>query len=221
MNFFTPIVISLALILTACGGGGSSSSDSTSGSLPASRPAGTVSGVAFDSVVSGGTVSIYDFTTGTKGALLGSGQTGADGQFSIEIVTPDKPILIEVEGGAYLEEASGLQVQIDQSNGQKLSAVQLYQSGQPVTVNTTFFTTLATGLAEYLVQTQGRAVADAVQAANQQISTWAGFDIVKTSPLNVADPANRLIRIEISTCYQLLSMSQCLCVLPQMRLRIG
>ena len=31
----------------------------------------------------------------------------------------------------------------------------------------------------------------------------------------------KLIRIEISTCYQLLSMSQCLCVLPQMRLRIG
>ena len=191
MNIFTPIVIFLTLILTACGGGGSSSDGSTSGSLPGSRPAGTVSGVAFDGVVSGGTVSIYDFSSGSKGALLGSGQTGNDGLFSISIVTPDKPILIEVEGGAYLEEASGLQVQIDRSKDQKLSAVQLYQSGQPLTVNTTFFTTLATGLAEYLVQTQGRAVTDAVQAANQQISAWAGFDIVRTSPLNVADPANR------------------------------
>ncbi len=191
MKRFTPIVICLALLLTACGGGGSSSSGATSGSLPASRPAGTVSGVAFDGVVSGGTVSIYDFSHGSKGALLGSGQTGNDGLFSIAIVTPDKPVLVEVEAGAYLEEASGLQVQIDRTKGQKLSAVQLYQSGQPLTVNTTFFTTVAAGLAEYLVQGQGRAVTEAVQTANAQISAWAGFDIVATSPLNVADAANR------------------------------
>ncbi|HEB85710.1 MAG TPA: hypothetical protein ENI68_01645, partial [Gammaproteobacteria bacterium] len=189
MNYFTPIVIFLVLVLTACGG--SSGGGSTSGSLPTSRPAGTVSGVAFDGVVSGGTVSIYDFGSGSKGASLGSGQTGNDGQFSIEIITPDKPILIEVEGGAYLEEASGLQVQIDPSKDQKLSAVQLYQSGQPLIVNTTFFTTLATGLAEYSVQAEGRSAADAIQAANQEISGWAGFDVIKTLPIDVTDPVNR------------------------------
>jgi len=31
----------------------------------------------------------------------------------------------------------------------------------------------------------------------------------------------KLIRIDISKFYQLLSVSQCLCILPQMRLRIG
>ena len=187
MKRLIPLVLLLVAGLTACGGG---SGGDTSGSLPASRPAGTVSGVAFDGVVSGGTVSIYDFSSGSKGALLGSGQTAADGRFAVSIVTPDKPIIIEVAEGAYLEEASGLQVQIDPTKGQKLAAVQLYQSGQSVVVNTTFFTTLAAGLAEHLVE-EGRAVSDAVQTANAQLSAWAGFDIVATSPLNVADAANR------------------------------
>jgi hypothetical protein len=38
---------------------------------------------------------------------------------------------------------------------------------------------------------------------------------------NVARVVKKLIRSEISTCYLLLSMSQYLCVLPQMRLTIG
>ena len=96
MKRFTPIVICLAFLLTACGGGGASSSGSTWGSLPPTRPAGTVSGVAFDGVVSGGTVSIYDFSSGARGDLLGSGQTGTDGRFAISIVSSDTPILIEV-----------------------------------------------------------------------------------------------------------------------------
>ena len=39
--------------------------------------------------------------------------------------------------------------------------------------------------------------------------------------LHNAHMVKKVIRFEISTAYHLLSVSQCLCVLPQMKLRIG
>ncbi len=148
-----------------------------------------MTGTAFDGLIIGGDVSIYDFTGAVKGALLGSGKTDNKGLYSISIISPDRPILIEIEGGFYLEEASGLKVQMDRAKNYKLSAVQFYQSGVPVTMNATFFTTIATGLVEYLVQTQGVAINNAVLQANQQVSSWAGFDIETTVPVDVSVPS--------------------------------
>lgn len=181
-------ILLLALALSSCGGG--SGGGSTSGSLPPSRPAGKISGTAFDGLVVGGDVAIYDFSNGTKGALLGTAITDGNGLYSVSIVSTDKPILIEITNGFYIEEASGIQIQLDTAQGHKLLAVQLYQSGMPVTSSATFFTTLATGLAQYFVHTQGLTVTSAILTANQQISAWAGFDIEKTTPRDVVNPAN-------------------------------
>jgi hypothetical protein len=60
----------------------------------------------------------------------------------------------------------------------------------PVTMNATFFTTVATGLVEYQVLNQGVAISNAIVSANQQMSSWAGFDIETTVPVDVSDPIN-------------------------------
>ena len=151
---------------------------------------GAVSGTALDGLIIGGDVSIYDFTGAVKGQLLGSGTTDNKGLYAVPIVSPDRPILIEIDGGFYIEEATGVQIQVDRSLGYKLSAVQLYQSGVPVTMNATFFTTVATGLVEYLVHTQGEAISNAILQANQQVSSWASFDVERTVPVDVSDPIN-------------------------------
>ena len=152
--------------------------------------AGPVSGTALDGLIIDGDVKIYDFTGAVKGALLGSGKTDNKGLYSISIISPDRPILIEIDGGFYIEEATGVQIQVDRALGYKLSAVQLYQSGVPVTMNATFFTTVATGLVEYQVLNQGVAIDNAILSANQQMSSWAGFDIETTVPVDVSDPIN-------------------------------
>ena len=112
------------------------------------------------------------------------------GLYSVSIISPDRPILIEITNGFYVEESTGLEIQLDATKGHLLSAVQFYQSGVPVTMNATFFTTIATGLAEYLVQTRGNAINNAVLQANQQVSSWAGFDIETTVPVDVSIPSS-------------------------------
>ncbi len=154
--------------------------------MPDTRPSAVVSGTAFDGLIINGTVNIYDWSTGKKGALLASGQTDGQGLYSISISTPDKPILVEVTNGYYIEEASGVQIQLKPDQGQKLLAVTYYRSGVPVTISATFATTVAAGYAEYLVSKQGQSPINAVINANSAMSQWMGFDIETTTPLDVS-----------------------------------
>lgn len=182
-----------ALSLTACGGGGGGdggSIDDDDRNLPPARPKAGVIGVAFDGLIINGDVRIYDFTGAVKGTLLGETKTDGQGLYSIELSTASKPILIEIDGGYYIEEASGIQVQVDRSKGRKLFAVDYYESGAALDVSATFFSTIATGLVEYIVSQQGLGVDVAIERAYQQVDAWAGFDTRRTIPVDVSDPAS-------------------------------
>lgn len=182
-----------ALSITACGGGGGGdggSIDDDDRNLPPARPTAGVIGVAFDGLIINGDVRIYDFTGAVKGTLLGETKTDGQGLYAIELSTASKPILIEIDGGYYIEEASGIQVQVDRSKGRKLLAVEYYESGSALDVSATFFSTVATGLVEYIVSQQGLGVDVAIERAYQQVDAWAGFDTRRTIPVDVSDPAS-------------------------------
>jgi len=170
----------LCILIAACGGG--------SGSLPPPRPDTSVSGTAVDALIINGTVSVYGFANGRIGALLGSGVTDSAGQYAISIRAMDQPILVQVSGGYYVEEASGQQV--DLTPGQSLTAVAIYQSGTPLTVVATTFTHLAAGLAEYDIARLGMPAAAAINAANTLVSGLVGVDIIHTTPTDITNPAN-------------------------------
>ena len=176
------LVFIATLIMTACGGGGGSSS------LPSERPSGTITGTAFDGLILNGTVKIYSWSSAGKGALLGEGNTDSLGDYSITLSSSaTQPVFIEVTGGRYIEEASGRNIPLQATD--KLYAVVNYTQGESVTTSVTYFTTIATGYAEYLTQT-GTGAAKAIDTANALMSTMTGFDIIKTKPLDVTDIKN-------------------------------
>ena len=99
MRNYIVLLFSLAF-LTACGGGGGGGSTGPTGST---IPVGSVSGTAFDGLILNGTVSVYDFSTGAKGALLGQATTDGNGLYALSLQVESRPVLVEITGGYYVE----------------------------------------------------------------------------------------------------------------------
>jgi hypothetical protein len=190
-NLMRALFLALAssLLLASCGGGGSSDSGNPTGSTGTTIPAGTVSGTSFDGLIINGTVSVYDFTTGSKGALIGQATTDSDGLYSISIKVESRPVLVELTGGYYIEEAGSVNNNVTLSSNHKLAAVANYLTGTPLKVAVTTYSYLATGLAQYQIA-HGTAVATAINNANTRISSLAGVNILTTIPKEITDVKN-------------------------------
>ena len=184
MRNYIALLVSL-VFLTACGGGSSS--------MPPPIPFGSVSGTAFDGLILNGTVSVYDFTTGAKGALLGQATTdSSSGLYSLSLQVESRPVLVEVTGGYYIEEAgANAQIALDTAPNtmHKLTALANYTTGAALKVAATTYTHLAAGLAVYQIS-KGTAVATAINNANTRASSLAGVNILTTTPRQITDVGN-------------------------------
>jgi hypothetical protein len=199
-NYFALLFISV--FLSACGGGGSAGS---AGGNPSglSIPVGSVSGIGFDGLLINSDISIYDFTSGTKGALLGHAVSDTSGLYKISLQSESRPILVEASGGYYMEEAgSGFQVKLTTKH--RLTAVANYTMGAIPRVSTTNYTHLAAGLAAYNIS-KGAVVATAINEANNRVSAMLGVDILTTTPLQITDPANASASLTSELRYGFLS----------------
>ena len=177
-NIKTLILLPVLFFITSCGGGSGGSGDAPI------RPASSIEGTAFDGLVRNATINVYAFN-GTKGDKLGEGRTNSLGEYSLEITAPSQPILIEVVEGRYIEERSQYEVRL-RPEIDFLYAVTPHTSGEPITLSVTHYTTLATGLAEYLTRS-GVPAANAVNRANERISAWIGLDITNVVPNDITD----------------------------------
>jgi hypothetical protein len=175
------LLMLFVLFLTACGG-------NPDNAVPAAVPTGTVSGTVFDSLIINGTVSVYDFTTGKKGALLAKTVSDNTGLYSLTIQTESKPILIELTGGFYIEEA-GVNAKVSLKPTHKLTALTNYVTGTKLSVAITSFTHLAAGLANYEIKKNVN-IKTAIEDANQRISALTGLDIIATTPALITDANN-------------------------------
>ncbi len=188
-------VLFFAVCLSACGG------DDTGGELTLEpRPNGSVSGVAFDGLIMGGEVSVYEWQGGTQGdALSDTVITNSLGEYELILEeVPSQPVLLEITGGRYIEEASALSVPLKLSD--RLYAVIDYTQGQSIKVSITYYTTLATGYAEYLVRT-GTSEKDAIQIANDLFSSQLGFDILSVVPVDITNSINATPSVTDSHLY--------------------
>lgn len=159
---------------------GCSFDDSTK--LPAERPPGTINGNVVDGLIVGAQVSIYSFNGGARGVKLGGANTDTSGAYSIEVQSRNQPILIEISGGSYIEEATGTSVNLQ--DGQILRAVGMYKSGQDHSFMVTPLTHMATALTEYNMDI-GMTIESAINTAKFTVDQFFAIDVGATKPIEI------------------------------------
>ncbi|VAW85302.1 hypothetical protein MNBD_GAMMA16-134 [hydrothermal vent metagenome] len=169
--FFSAVLA--VIFITSCGGGGN---------LPESRPITSISGVAFDGAITNGLVTVYDYSSGSKGAKLASVNTDEFGKYALDLAIANRAVLLEVTGGQYVEEASGTLVALNPN--QKLSTVINYTADSSNQVTISYYTHLAAGLSEFLIGT-GVEVSTAINQANVLVNTMTGVSITDTIPQDI------------------------------------
>ena len=170
--------IAVATILASCGGGGGGSD------APSELPTGTAEGVAYDGPLANATISVYDYSQGSKGKFLGSTVSDTVGNYSLSISHINSIILVEATEGQYPEEATGRNVQL--TGTQKLQAVLQYTQGESVDVQLTHHTTWASCYARYRMRDMGESPVNAIIKSNEVFTSLAGgIPITETRPVDV------------------------------------
>jgi hypothetical protein len=77
------------------------------GSIKTPSASGTVSGTVFNGPVSKATVSAYAINNGAAGALIASVSTDGQGTFTMPMGSYSGPVMLQVVGGVYADEATG------------------------------------------------------------------------------------------------------------------
>ena len=180
MLTITLLIGSLSLLF-GCGGGGSSATTpiGTGGTIGAN---GMISGTAVKGPVSGGTVKAYAIINGNMGMQLASAITDSQGNFNISIGDYAGPIMVQMSGGTYMEEATGATVTM--APGDVMTAVMTTVSaGTTVTgIQITPLTSMAQAMAD---NTAGGMTDANITAANTAIGNYFMVnDILHTQPMN-------------------------------------
>lgn len=132
-----------------------------------------ISGVAAKGLLNGATIGVYNMNAdGSRGGLLASATTAADGRFSVTLPAPPAgPVLIEAAGGSYSSAYNGATIASQATLRAMLPAVAAAgESG--VSVNP--LTEMAASLTRtYLAR--GDAMAPAIQMAEQWVSSQYGL----------------------------------------------
>ena len=186
-------LILVALTLFGCGGGGGGS-DAPSGTTK-------ISGVASVAPINGGTVEVFKIVNGLKvPPAIASGTTGANGSYSLTWLSYSGPVLVEVNGGSYIDPATGNV----SSLAAPLRAVVPNASGT-VSAAVTPFTELAVQLAGANLTT-----AAIIKANGDVASIFNVDDIIKTQPLAptvnalaAATPAQRSYTLALAAFSQI------------------
>jgi hypothetical protein len=168
--------IGLLSLLFGCGGGGGGGIASVAGG-------GTISGTATKGPVSGATVTAYGINSnGTMGAPLAHAATDGQGNFSIPIGGYTGPVILQMGGGTYIDEATGRTMAM--SPGDIMTAViPSIASGETITnMQVTPLTSMAQAMAQNMA---GGMTAANITAANDSVGSYFMVnDITHTQPMN-------------------------------------
>lgn len=186
------VSVSVLFAVVSCGGGGGGGTPEPGrDGVPQARPFGTISGVAYDGPIRGGTVTAYEFTDAGKGRALATATTSNDGSFEVSVQSPDIFVLLEIRGGSYTEEATGVNVSLTSGSRNQLVMRSLvsYASGADHVSAITPYTNMAVGLVNFYL-TQGGTLTDAAADGFSHIDQLAGFNVRSTMPLDITDTEN-------------------------------
>ncbi len=173
--FVLTLLIGSLSLLFGCGGGGGGTTSVTGGG-------GMISGTAVKGPVNGGTVTAYAVTNGTMGARLASGTTDAQGNFQISIGDYSGPVMLQLSGGTFVEEATGATAAM--SPGDVMTAITPpIVSGETMTnIQVTPLTSMAQTMADNMA---GGMNGTNIAAANTSVGAYFMVnDILHTQPMN-------------------------------------
>lgn len=167
-----------ALLLAGCGGGGSSGIDATTPSAQGT----TMSGNVVKGPVSGATVNAFAVTGGTMGSQVSSATTDATGAFTMSIGNYAGPVMLQMSGGTYTDEATGTPMAM--GTGDMMTAVlPTVAAGSAVTgVEVTPLTAMAQAMAQHMA---GGMTDANISVANTAVGNYFMVgDILHTQPIN-------------------------------------
>ena len=168
------LLIVSTLLLSSCGGGGGG------GTTPAAN--GLISGTAVKGPVHLATVTAFAITNGSLGSQIGSGTTDVQGNFNISIGTYSGPVMLQMSGGKYTDEATNTSMTM-QAGDVMTSVIPSVIAGSTMSgVQITPLTSMAQARAHTMI---GGMTEANITAANTAVGTYFSVnDILHTVPIN-------------------------------------
>jgi hypothetical protein len=171
------LTVAAILALAACGGGGGGSSGGTTVAT-----GGIIGGTGFKGPVANATVSAYAVAGGSPGAQIGTGSTDASGKFSLSIGSYSGPVMLQLSGGSYVDEATGATMSM--ASGDVMTAIlPTVAAGATITgIQITPVTSMAQTAAQHL---SGGMTDANIASANTAVGTYFMVsDILRVQPMN-------------------------------------
>lgn len=165
------------LLAAACGGGG----DTTVAGV-GSGGTGFVAGTVTKGPVGSATVMAFGIAGGQVGAQVGTTTTDANGNFSMSIGTYAGPLMLQVSGGNYTDEATGGSMGLAAGDVMTVALPTVAAGATTGGVQVTPVTAMAQSLAQHM--TGGMTDANITAANTAMGSYFLVGDIVHVKPMN-------------------------------------
>jgi len=169
----TTLVLS---IITACGGGGGATT-------------GSISGTVTKGPLSNATVTAYAINNGQRGTQIATATTAANGSFTMTMGSYAGPVMLQVSGGSYTDEANGTPMTM--APGDVMTAVMPnIAAGAAISgIQVTPVTAMAQSMAQHM--TGGMTDAN-ITAANTAMGNYflVTTGILTTQPINPLIPGS-------------------------------
>ena len=179
------LAIGSSLLLFGCGGG-SESGDGAASS--ASSADGVITGTAVKGPVSGATVKAYAINNGLMGAQIGTGTTDAQGNFTLSIGSYSGPVMLQMTGGTYTDEATGISMTMQAGDVMTSIMPQAVAGAVMGGVQITPLTSMAQARAQAM---SGGMTPANIAAANTAMGNYFSVnDILYTHPMNPLIPGS-------------------------------
>jgi len=165
------------MIATACGGGGG-----TTDAGVGSGGTGYISGDVTKGPVGSATITAHAISGGQVGAEIGTATTDVNGNFSMSIGSYAGPVMLQVGGGTYIDEATGASMAM--ASGDVMTAV-LPTIAAGTTISGIHVTPV-TSMAQTRAMSMSGGMTDAnIATANTALGNYFSVaDILHTQPMN-------------------------------------
>ncbi len=163
-----------AVVLAGCGSSGGDTEQTVNGLIEGSAIKGPVA----NADISGFSIGM----DGIKGELIGTAHTDNEGNFSLMIGSHSGPVLLEMAGGHYTDEATGTMMNVTQGDIMT-SAIPAFRSGEMMDeIHITPLTSMAQTMAQNM--TGGMSGGNITIAHNAVGMYFDVSDILHTHPMN-------------------------------------